>query len=79
MDDWRMFIILNGFEFLIAPQPNSRLRQTGISQMINNIRQKSVKSLSFILIMTRFLDDFSKTIYFIAFSQPMQYSVEPFN
>ena len=41
--------------------------------MIKNFKEKSVEGVSFILIMTWFLGDFSKTIYFIAFSQPTQF------
>lgn len=47
----------------------------GFPQMIKNCTQKSVQGLSILLIMTWFFGDLAKTIYFIVFTQPLQFIV----
>ena len=41
--------------------------------MIKNCKQKNIEGISVFLIMTWFVGDFCKTIYFVAMSQPTQF------
>ena len=43
--------------------------------MIKNFTQKNVEGVSLFLIFTWFIGDFSKTLYFVAFQQPLQFTL----
>lgn len=45
----------------------------GFPQMIQNCKEKNVEGISVFLILTWFVGDFCKTIYFVANSQPAQF------